>query len=116
MPEVKESPVNAPAKTDSDFQRFMQAVMVPVDEPKDPEQYRVLLHNDPVTPFWFVVQVLEEVWDLPHHQAYQVMMAAHTQGNAIVCVLPENDANERLLRTQEMSKAYPLTFSLEKDD
>lgn len=116
MPEVETLPVETTPKSDTDFQKFMQAVTAPIEEEKDPDQYRIILHNDPVTPFWIVVQILEEVWDLPHHRAEQVMMAAHTQGTAIVCVLPENDANERLLRARDMSKDYPLTFSLEKDD
>lgn len=45
-----------------------------------PKQYRVLLHNNPITPFNVVVEVLREVFNLNERRAYDVMMYCHRNG------------------------------------
>ena len=42
--------------------------------------YRVLIHNDHVTPMDFVVHILKTIFYLPNEKALNIMMTAHIKG------------------------------------
>ena len=77
----------------------------------------VLLHNDDVTPFEYVIRVLTSLFLLSEEMAEHVAQTAHSEGKAVVVVRPRAEA-ERLVkvaRTRARLDGYPLTFSLEPE-
>lgn len=80
--------------------------------------YRVLIHNDDLTPMDFVVDVLTGVFRLDGTRAVAVMMEAHTTGVAHVVTEPLEQAEFHLDQTRSLSRArgYPLSFSIEPED
>lgn len=79
--------------------------------------YRVLIHNDDVTPMDFVVFVLVEIFRLDADRAVDVMMEAHTQGVAHVVTEPLEKAEFHVDQSRSLSRArhFPLTFSIEPE-
>jgi ATP-dependent Clp protease adaptor protein ClpS len=80
--------------------------------------YRVLVHNDDVTPYDYVIAVLRTIFDLSHELAEHVTWVAHSTGVAYVLTRPRSEA-ERLVNKAHVAArldGYPLTFSLELDD
>ncbi len=88
-----------------------------VDQPVFDEQQRVLIHNDDVTPFDFVITVLKSVFRLSQEIAEHITLTAHLKGLALVVVRPKPEA-ERLVAKAHMAariEGFPLSFSLEPD-
>ena len=81
---------------------------------RDPP-YRVLLHNDEVTPWGFVVVVLRLVFDFGQARAEQITMEAHQTGVAQVATLPKEQAKYCVGKAHSLAReaGHPLTFSLE---
>lgn len=79
--------------------------------------YRVLIHNDDVTPMEFVVQVLQSVFELLFERAEAVMMTAHRKGTAYVATYSKEEALSRVTRAHGMARAegYPLKFTVEQE-
>ncbi|MEW5829110.1 MAG: ATP-dependent Clp protease adaptor ClpS [Chloroflexota bacterium] len=79
--------------------------------------YRVIIHNDDVTPMGFVVHVLRAIFRLPPPDAVEVMMTAHLNGNALVQTLPRRDAESRIAKAHLAASLenYPLHFSMEPE-
>ena len=77
--------------------------------------YRVLIHNDDVTPMDFVVTVLMRIFELSAPDAVEVMYIAHTSGLALVQILPKAEAESRIAKAQFAAgmEGYPLKFSME---
>lgn len=80
--------------------------------------YRVLIHNDDVTPMDFVVQVLQSMFELLFDRAESVMLAAHTNGVAYVASYPKEEARTRVERAHAFARAvgYPLKFTVEPEE
>ncbi len=93
----------------------------PVDDVKAEESleslYRVLIHNDDVTPYDFVIMVLSRFFQLDSSEAERVTWTAHSSGTALVAVLPLTEAQKRVGRAHFAAslEGYPLTFSIEPD-
>jgi ATP-dependent Clp protease adaptor protein ClpS len=79
--------------------------------------YRVIIQNDDVTPMEFVVLILLTIFELEIDKAYHVMLEAHNTGGALVCVLPFEEAKQRVYDAQSRAReaGYPLSFYLEPD-
>jgi len=90
---------------------------VPETEQELEPLYRVLIHNDEVTPMDFVVQVLRSIFSLDPRRALEVMYAAHFSGLAHVQTLPRQEAQKRIARAHFASglEGYPLQFSMEPE-
>lgn len=91
-----------------------------VDEQQETAEeplYRVIIHNDDVTPMDFVVYVLRQIFLLSGLQAIQVMYAAHHHGLAYVQTLPKIEAQRRVHRAHFAAalEGYPLHFSIERE-
>ena len=80
-------------------------------------KYRVLVHNDDVTPADFVVHVLREVFRKSLPDAAEIMLVAHTTGVALVAVLPLEEAELRVEQAHSMARTQksPLTFTYEPE-
>ena len=79
--------------------------------------WRVLVHNDEVTPMDFVVDILVNIFRLLPTAAIDVMLVAHVSGIAYVATLPKNEAEKRVGKAHFAAglEGYPLTFSLEPE-
>jgi ATP-dependent Clp protease adaptor protein ClpS len=54
--------------------------------PQNLPPYKVLLHNDDISPMEHVVRSLRQLTPVNGVQAHQIMMTAHTRGVALVLV------------------------------
>ena len=79
--------------------------------------YRVIIHNDDVTPMDFVVGVLLQIFLLSGPRALQVMYTAHIHGSAYVQTLPKPEALLRVHRAELAARleSFPLTFTVERE-
>ncbi len=79
--------------------------------------YRVIIHNDDVTPVDFVVLTLQSIFFLDALHAVQVMYTAHYHGQAYVQTLPKPEAEKRvgLAHTSARLNGYPLLFTIEQE-
>jgi ATP-dependent Clp protease adaptor protein ClpS len=78
---------------------------------------RVLIHNDDVTPFDFVIAILRRIFQLQRAQAEHVTYLAHTIGMAHVTTLPCPEANARVGKAHFAAslEGYPLLFTVEPE-
>ena len=79
--------------------------------------YRVIIHNDDVTPMDFVVRILERVFFVQGQAAVEIMLTAHYHGEALVQCVAKSEAQSRVARAQFAAgmEGYPLRFSIEPD-
>lgn len=79
--------------------------------------YRVIIHNDDVTPMDFVVHVLRTIFMLLIPDAVEVMYLAHYRGEAVVQILPRSEAEKRINKAHFAAglEGYPLHFSMEAE-
>lgn len=97
---------------------ILEADVDTASEPRLAPLYRVLIHNDDVTPMDFVVRVLREIFRLPLVRSMEVMFEAHHRGVAHVVTEPLERAEFHVDQARSLSRArtYPLTFSVERED
>ena len=79
--------------------------------------YRILIHNDHVTPMDFVVEILKTVFYLPNERALDIMMTAHISGIAYVQTVAKSEAEKRINKAHFAAglEGYPLHFSMEPE-
>jgi ATP-dependent Clp protease adaptor protein ClpS len=80
--------------------------------------YRVIVHNDDITPMDFVLRILGSIFQLSGPRAVQVMYTAHYQGQAYVQTLPKAEAQKRvgLAHMSARLNRYPLLFTIEAEE
>ncbi len=79
--------------------------------------YRVLIHNDDITPMDFVVHVLKTYFYLSNEKAAEIMFTAHVYGTAYVQTLAKSEAEKRIGKAHSVANnaGYPLKFSMEPE-
>jgi ATP-dependent Clp protease adaptor protein ClpS len=79
---------------------------------------RVLIHNDDVTPYDYVIDTLNDIFLLSDEMAEHVAWTAHTRGTAVVVVRPRPEAEKLVKAAHSRAKlnGFPLTFSVETDE
>lgn len=79
--------------------------------------YRVVIHNDDVTPMDFVVHVLKTIFFLANDRAAEIMLTAHIKGSAYVQTLPKPEAEKRINKAHfdAHNAGYPLKFTMEPE-
>ena len=79
--------------------------------------YRVLIHNDDVTPMDFVTRVLVSIFFLGYPEAAEIMLYAHRNGMSVVQILPKTEAERRINKAHFAAglEGYPLHFSMEPE-
>jgi ATP-dependent Clp protease adaptor protein ClpS len=79
--------------------------------------YRVIIHNDDVTPYDFVIIVLVRFFQLDAPAAELITWTAHTSGVALVIILPLTEARRRVGRAHFAAavEGYPLSFTIEPE-
>jgi ATP-dependent Clp protease adaptor protein ClpS len=87
------------------------------EELKEPEMYRVILHNDHYTTMDFVVEVIMKIFHKPVIEASRIMLDVHKKGSGMVGVYPYDIAETKRLQVMQMSREreFPLKCTIEKD-
>ena len=79
--------------------------------------WKIIVHNDEVTPYEYVIGILGDLFMLSEELADHVAWTAHTKGVAVVGVRPREEA-EKLVKVahgRARHASYPLTFSFEQE-
>jgi len=99
------------------MQTVRQIDPAPVSETELEPQYRVIIHNDDVTPMDFVVHILVRIFFITAPAAIEIMYNAHYNGVAYVQTLPKGEAEKRIARAHFAAgvEGYPLRFTLEQE-
>ena len=79
--------------------------------------FRVIIHNDDVTPMDFVVHVLKTLFYLSNPKAADIMLTAHVYSEAYVQTLAKSEAEKRIKKAhfEANNAGYPLHFSMEPE-
>lgn len=80
-----------------------------------PPLYKVVLHNDDYTPMDFVIEVLQEFFNMDSEKAVQIMLAVHTQGKATCGVYTRDIAETKCHQVNEYAREceHPLMSDIE---
>lgn len=86
------------------------------EEVKEPDMYRVMLHNDDYTTMEFVVEVLMNVFHKPVFDATQIMMDVHKKGRGIVGTYTYDIAATKVGKVRKLAREreYPLKCTMER--
>ena len=86
------------------------------EELKEPEMYRVILHNDHYTTMEFVVEVIMKVFHKNIIEATKIMLDVHKSGIGMVGVYTYDIAATKVAQVRYMAKKreYPLKCTMEK--
>ena len=87
-----------------------------VEEPKEPEEFRVILLNDDFTTMEFVVTVLMLVFHKDLGEATRIMLDVHRRGRGMVGVFTYDIAVTKVNRVHAMARdnGFPLKCIMEK--
>ena len=96
--------------TDTQTDTGIDLEFVVMDEEELERPYRVIIHNDDVTTFEFVINILVVVFQLTFFRATRIAFETHNIGNAYVCTLPLEEA-----QFAARQQGFPLTFSIEPE-
>jgi ATP-dependent Clp protease adaptor protein ClpS len=107
----------ANSETDTEIQTDLDLEFIVMAEEELERPYRIIIHNDSVTTFEFVINVLVVIFERTFAQAENIAFEAHTQGNAYVGTLPLEEAKSRVFKAQYAARqqGFPLTFTIEPE-
>ncbi len=96
--------------TELDLERKLEEALEP--------DCRIFIHNDDVTPFDFVIVILQRIFQLKPLAAEHVAFIAHTSGLAYVMTLPCPEAHKRVGKAHFAAslEGYPLLFTVEPEE
>lgn len=79
--------------------------------------WRVIIHNDDVTPYDFVVRLLASIFKLSAEIADHIALTAHLTGKAHVVTRPRREAETLVNKAHFAAQLenYPLMFTLEPE-
>ena len=86
------------------------------EELKEPEMYRVVMHNDHYTTMEFVVTVLRSIFHKTLLEATKIMMDVHRKGRGNVGVYTYDIASTKVAQVKQKAREfeYPLKCTIEK--
>jgi ATP-dependent Clp protease adaptor protein ClpS len=78
---------------------------------------KVILHNDSLTPYDFVIAALIRFFRHDAHQAELITWTAHNSESALVAVLRLDDARNKVGKAHFAAslEGYPLMFTVEPE-
>lgn len=93
-----------------------QVVEKQKEKVKEPDMYRVVLHNDDYTTMEFVVEVLVKVFKKTVVQATSIMLDVHRKGQGQVGVYTYDIAQTKVKQVRQMAREreFPLKCTMEK--
>lgn len=83
----------------------------------EPPKYRVVYVNDNVTTMEFVIETLVTIFHYDDDVAQDITMKIHTDGSAVVAVLPYEIAEQKGVEVTLLARkhGFPLQVKLEPD-
>ncbi len=86
-----------------------------MEEIKEPEQYRVILHNDDYTTKDFVVLILKDIFKKSDEEATVLMETVHKKGKATVGVFYYDIAATKIMQVTGNARknGFPLSCTME---
>ena len=86
------------------------------DRLEEPKEYAIILYNDDVTTFEFVIELLKQVFQKTFQEAMQIAIKVDQEGSTIVGVFPYDIAQTRLRRANRMilSSGFPLRIEMQE--
>ena len=101
----------------AESQLVPQRIRRPAEQKNREPLYRVIVHNDDVTPMDFVTHILVTVFFVPDANALTIMYTAHLNGSAHVQTLPRREAERRLGKAHFAARmrGFPRKFSMEPE-
>jgi ATP-dependent Clp protease adaptor protein ClpS len=87
------------------------------EEVREPDMFRVILHNDHYTTMEFVVEVIVTVFHKQVIEATKIMLDVHKKGKGMVGTYPYDIAATRRAQVVSMARAreFPLKCTIEKE-
>ncbi|MGN0214653.1 MAG: ATP-dependent Clp protease adaptor ClpS [Muribaculaceae bacterium] len=84
---------------------------------REPDMYRVMMHNDDFTSMDFVVMVLRQVFFKNESEATTLMLTIHKNGSAIVGIYPYDIAVSKVKKATRMARenGFPLKITIEQE-
>jgi ATP-dependent Clp protease adaptor protein ClpS len=84
---------------------------------REPSQYRVIYINDEMTTQEFVIETLKVVFHYDEGAAEALTMKVHTEGSAVVAVLPYEMAEQKGIEVTMLARnnGFPLQVKIEPD-
>lgn len=81
-----------------------------------PPMYKVVMVNDDYTPMDFVVEVLEHFFGKNREQAIKIMLAVHTEGQAVCGLFSRDVAETKAQQVVQYARdcEHPLVCRVEK--
>jgi ATP-dependent Clp protease adaptor protein ClpS len=103
--------------TDTETDTGIDLEFIVLDEEELERLYRVIIHNDNVTTFEFVINTLVVIFKLTFVKATYTAYEAHHKGSAYVCTLPLEEAKSKVFKAQYAARqrGFPLTFTIEPE-
>lgn len=83
---------------------------------REPKKFKVILHNDNVTTFQFVIDVLRIVFHKTYDEALGVTERIHAQGAGIAGVYSREIAEEKTIEVEKLAtkNGFPLQANYEE--
>lgn len=80
--------------------------------------YKVIIHNDDITTFEFVIRILQTIFELNIMVAEQIAWQTHTKGGAYVATYPRPEAERRVAKAHFAAQLenFPLRFTIEPEN
>ena len=84
---------------------------------KEPELYKVLLHNDDYTTMEFVVEILMAVFHKSPAESTRIMLNVHQKGVGICGIYTYEVAETKVDTVEKLSRVngFPLKCSMERE-
>ena len=83
----------------------------------EPSMWKVIFHNDEITPMQFVTQCLIEIFNKTEDQAVNLVKSIHEKGKGVAGVYPYDIAETKSIEATEVARSnnYPLKVSIEQE-
>ncbi len=114
MEEIKLAEIDFPdIETDTEVVEEKDLVTEATLEPP----YKVLIHNDPITTFEFVIRILQTIFGRNSMQAEQIAMQTHVHGIGYVGSYGKSDAEKRVAKARFAAQieGFPLQITTEAE-
>lgn len=84
---------------------------------KEPEFFKVILHNDDITTMEFVVDILCRFFHKNPEDAHEIMMKVHNTGSGLCGIFTQEIAETKvnMVIKEARQAGYPLQCTMEKD-
>ena len=85
------------------------------DEVREEPPFRVIIHNDNITTFVFVIKILTTIFQKNVMEADQIANRTHNYGIAVVGTYPKSVAETRINKVKFAAQleGYPLKLTME---